>query len=311
MYNIVEYLRERVINELFEMNSFNDPWDIWNNIIKSNLPVMNATNVLSIGDKLSSIFHTTGTDRSQSQVSIGGNAWEALVCYYMNLCLIGTNTVVIKQKKTLVPEPFMEALAVKYDTFKSNTESNLIAITFPETSSYTCPIKDIYVNDTSGHRIENFQNGKFNYLNLINALIEFDFDKCQLLVIQCKTNWNDNAQIPMLWDMLYSSDGFYRRGISIGSSEYNIRDLKLFGYAFVTIPTNKSAKYTPQSTPVKRVKNISGGNFWGKDSENGVALSIKEIYNRNNLGKSNMSFKSRLNNELNKLVDKYTYFRLE
>ncbi len=310
MQNITEYLRKRVVEELFEMDSFSVPWEYWKPIIEEKMPIINGTNVIGLGDHLSSIFRSTGGERSQSEVSSGGNGWEALVCYYLNLCLIGTKTVVIKQKKALVPIPIMESLSVKYDTFRSNTESDLIAISFPEKSSYAMDIKDIYVNSSRGQRIKNFKNNKFNYQDIINALLEVDFDSCKVLVIQCKTNWNDNAQIPMLWDMLYSSDGFYRRNISIGSSEYNIRNLRRFGYAFVTIPTNNRAKYEPNSTAVKRVKNLSGGNYWGKTSKDGVALSIKEIFNINQLGNDNESFKPKLNEELQSILTKYNYFRL-
>ena len=32
---------------------------------------------------------------------------------------------------------------------------------------------------------------------------------------------------------------------------------------------------------LKRVQNISGGNYWGKESKDGVAQSLKEIFNGN------------------------------
>jgi len=306
----MEYLRKRVVNELFSMSSFSDSWDIWKEEIVKLVPVINASNILNIGENLREVFRVTGTDRSQSQVSAGGNAWEALVCYYMNLCLIGTDTVVIKQKKTLVPSPIMESLSVKYDTFKSNTESDLIAITFPNKSSYNARLEDIYVVSNNGKRIENFENGRFNYLSIINRLAEEDFELYKVLVIQCKTNWNDNAQIPMLWDMLYASDGFYRRSITIGTSEYNIRNLTRFGYAFVTVPTNSKVKYTSKSTAVKRVRNLTGGNYWGRSDFDGVALSLKEIFNKNSLGDDGKNFRKRLDLELNYLSNKYDYFNL-
>ena len=33
--------------------------------------------------------------------------------------------------------------------------------------------------------------------------------------LQCKTNWNDNAQIPMLWDLIYNAQGFKISNISV------------------------------------------------------------------------------------------------
>ena len=31
-------------------------------------------------------------------------------------------------------------------------------------------------------------------------------DYVNFVNLQCKTNWNDNAQVPMLWDIIYSSN---------------------------------------------------------------------------------------------------------
>ena len=36
-------------------------------------------------------------------------------------------------------------------------------------------------------------------------------------------------------------------------------------------------KFKTDSVAVKRVHNISGGNYWGLPSRNGIALSIKEM----------------------------------
>ena len=33
--------------------------------------------------------------------------------------------------------------------------------------------------------------------------------------------------------------------------------------------------------PVLRVKNLSGGNYWGKKTEEGVALSVNEFFGKN------------------------------
>ena len=92
---------------------------------------------INLGDHLAEIFKTTsqGT-RTQADVSGGGKLWEAIVCWYLNLCLIGTRTVVIKHKKDLIPEPIKEAISVKYGNFISNTKADLIAITFPNKEEY-------------------------------------------------------------------------------------------------------------------------------------------------------------------------------
>ena len=61
--------------------------------------------------------------------------------------------------------------------------------------------------------------------------------KFEIGIIQCKTNWNDNAQVPMLWDMIYSAGGFRGRNITIGRNGYNIQNAQSFTYSFVTVPS--------------------------------------------------------------------------
>jgi len=74
--------------------------------------------------------------------------------------------------------------------------------------------------------------------------------------------------------------------LEIGSEGYSIHDCARFTYSFVTVPSNQLVKsgkeqYKPTSTAVLRVRNLSGGNFWGLASKNGVSSSIKELIERN------------------------------
>lgn len=39
-------------------------------------------------------------------------------------------------------------------------------------------------------------------------------------IIQCKTNWNDNAQIPMLWNMVYATKDFKENKIYRSKNYY-------------------------------------------------------------------------------------------
>ena len=65
----------------------------------------------------------------------------------------------------------------------------------------------------------------------INDFITFNFDKIEINVIQCKTNWNDNAQIPMLWDMIYKVKYFdnnnIRRVIVLNFYDYSTQGTSL------------------------------------------------------------------------------------
>lgn len=316
--NIIEYARELSVSRLFETAGFSSVWTTWKN--KINTDVFNSSKpteyqILSIGDNLRDIFKSTGqAGRSQSDISSGGADWEALVCWYLNLCLIGRNTIVIKHNKNLIPEPICKAITVNYGNFKSNTESDLIAITFPDKEDYRIDKDNIFVEDITGETVQTYSGKTYRFLPIINALVSRDFDEIEIHIIQCKTNWNDNAQIPMLWDAVYSANTF-RNGISVGSDGYSIRDVKRFTYSFVTVPSNQLVKngrqqYKNTSTSVLRVINLSGGNYWGLPSCPGVASSVKELIERNLKSGHSSGILFTIRAALPDLESKYNYFNL-
>ncbi|MBL0387277.1 hypothetical protein JJB07_11505 [Tumebacillus sp. ITR2] len=309
--NICEFLRESVIRDLLKLKTVKKCWPIWEKAILKNITPLNETKVLGLGDSLSSIFELTGKKgRTQSDVSGGGTAWEALVCWYLNLCLIGSRTVVVKHSKKWLPKPVSDAITVTYSNFPSNTESDLIAITFPDRQEYSIDKDLINVLDVEGQLVPTItgkSKKKYNYNKVINSLLEKHLSECEIGIIQCKTNWNDNSQIPMLWDMIYASKGF-KNNINVGTEGFSIHQVKKFTYSFVTVPTNNHSNFKETSTPVKRVQNISGGNYWGRASKASVVLSIKEIFNKNFTSGSSTGLRDRLRNELQFLGNKYEYF---
>lgn len=282
MQTIVEKLREEAVKKLFATNGFATAWPIWQNVILTKASTPTPRQLLNLGDNLREIFYSTNTSsaRSQSDVSGGGANWEALVCWYLNLCSIGRRTVVIKHNKALIPTPISNAITVNYGNFVSNTESDLIAITFPDKPEYNMDKDSILINDEDGQPVSLYTRNTYNFLDVLNALVARDFSDIEIHIIQCKTNWNDNAQIPMLWDMIYSSTAF-RADITIGREGYNMNNARLFSYAFATVPTVRPERITRSSVAVSRVRNLSGGNYWGKPSEDGIASSLKEMLNRN------------------------------
>ncbi len=136
-----------------------------------------------------------------------------------------------------------------------------------------------------------------------------DFAEIEIHIIQCKTNWNDNAQIPMLWDMVYLAKTF-KTGITIGRESYSINNARLFSYAFATVPTVKVEKLKPTSVAVSRVRNLSGGNYWGMKTVSGIASSMKEMLNRNLATGSEQSHTQTLADAIPKLTSDYAYFKL-
>ncbi|MFH6603895.1 hypothetical protein ACEZ3G_10440 [Maribacter algicola] len=277
---IPEYFRQISVNSLFGTATLRRCWPTWKARIHQILGEnYNETDIINLGDHLSDIFKSTGGEgRGQGQLSGGGTAWESLVCWYINLCTVGSRTVAIR-KMSLVPKPIQDAITVNYGNFACNTESDITVITFPDLPNYGVELDELNVGN-NGIRFDNFRRNKFNR-EITNFLASQDFDNYEIGVIQCKTNWNDNAQIPMLWDMIYSANGFRGRNITIGRDGFNIHDTNNFTYSFVTVPSNQRANYNSDSVAVKRVTNLSGGNYWGKPTEQHVARSLKEIFTNN------------------------------
>lgn len=290
------------------MGTFNSAWPIWQPVINTHIGTpKSATNILQLGDSLASIFQTTASaGRSQSILSGGGAAWEGLVCWYLNLCLIGTRSVVIKQDRKLIPQPLRDAFTVNYGNVPSNTESDLVGITFPDIPEYNADYNLIALPELRTFNAK----GSFRYLPVVNHLCDRDFNQLEAYIIQCKTNWNDNAQIPMLWDMIYASNGFSNTTITVGANNYQISALKRFAYAFVTMPSNTKANYKHSSMAVKRVINLSGGNYWGKTTVPSVAASIKDFFQRNCANSTTIGIRTSLQNNIQLLDTDFSYFRL-
>lgn len=311
MQTIIEKFREESVKHLFSTKGFASAWPVWQTVISSKAPVPTPRQIMDLGDHLREVFYSTNTssERSQSDVSGGGSNWESLVCWYLNLCNIGRRTVVVKHHKTLIPTPISNAITVNYNNFVSNTESDLIAITFPDKEEYCIDKNDIAIKDENDSPVNLYARTKFRLLDVLNALIARDFSEIEIHIIQCKTNWNDNAQIPMLWDMVYSSTKF-KSNITIGREGYKINNARLFTYAFITVPTVAPRKFTRSSVAVSRVRNLSGGNFWGMESADGIANSIKEMLNRNLSSGSDVNHLSSISKEISKLNPHgiYSYF---
>lgn len=312
--NVIEKLREEAVNNLFNISGFRKAWPTWKKEINTLAPVPTVTQILNLGDYLKDIFYTTNTSgtRTQSDVSGGGANWEALVCWYLNLCNIGRRTVIVKHNKQLIPTPVSNAITVNYGSFISNTESDLIAITFPDKEEYKIDKETIDIVDENGEKVKITHKGKmkYNLLEVLNALVARDFSEIEIHIVQCKTNWNDNAQIPMLWDMIYSANAF-KTGITIGREGYSINNARMFSYAFVTVPTVKVEKITATSVAVSRVRNLSGGNYWGMKTKSGVASSVKEMLSRNLASGSAKSHTLTLKDEITKLTTEYSYFNFK
>lgn len=257
---MIEGLRKKTLDAVFEMKTFSKCWWIWSDeIAKRTNNLSDPEKIYSLGDSLAEIFRLTGEKgRNQGSLSGGGAAWEGLVCWYLNTVMINSRAVVVKQRKKIIPTAIASAMTVTYKNVPTNTESDLSGITFPNDPS-------ILELDYDPRALDDIVSRRISEFSLHN--------------IQCKTNWNDNSQIPMLWDMIYQFRGMKTHSVHVGSRGYDLNDLAGFTYSFVTVPSQKKP-IKPNSMAVRRVESLSGGNYWGKPSQAGVAAGLSEIFKR-------------------------------
>jgi hypothetical protein len=252
----IKEFKKSYLNYMSTVNSFRNSWGVWEPIIQSKLSTPpTGVEIFNLGDSLSEIFTANSTSgRSQGSLSGGGTAWECLVCWYLNLILWETPVIAVRQKRDYIPEVISNCVTVTIGCNRTNTESDIVIYSIPSSNS----LKSI---------------------NNLNTHIQNNLNAVDMVVLQCKTNWNDNAQIPMLWDMIYNSNSRLPH-VSVGVEGVSPLSVNKFKYAFVTVPSNTRSTHTSTNISVLRVRGLTGGNYWGKRTESDVAASIKELPNR-------------------------------
>lgn len=251
----LDQFRLKVLRHIVKSKSLSGAWPAWEPAVREVLgDKPSGKQVFELGDALSEIFRTNKVEgRTNKAVSNAGNAWERLLCWYFNLVCWGSNVVAILPTKEFRPPVIGEALTVILGNTSTNSESDIILFSIPETEL---------------HRASTCKG--------IDAVIRENPHEVGLSVVQCKTTWNDNAQIPMLWDLIYNADGFRKPGVKVGTEGMNPQAFRQFRYAFVTVPTTSELP-TEKSLAVLRVRGLSGGNYWGRPSGENVARSVKEL----------------------------------
>lgn len=276
--NKIEAARRAVVTSLFEATSFREAYlNTWKPQIQAILggkPTVSKVDTL--GESLRDIFRSNGVlGRGQESLSGGGAAWERLVCYYLNLYLVGSNAIAFS-KRSDVPIGVNKALTVSYNNVKANTESDIVVVTV-----HTPGVLSQSSDNSDDEALLEFGSYVTELLELPSSV-----GAVSIGVVQCKTNWNDNAQIPMAWDIIYQGLGVSNGAIVLGQGPFSIRSqaVNRFSYSFVTVPTNKLELYKPTSLSVMRVNQLSGGNYWGLGGRSGVASALHSIFRRARIG---------------------------
>lgn len=330
--SIIEFYRKSIVSGIVTdcvYNSTNDVgekvkvqvWPTWKtkthellNFNDSTTTQTKAERVFLLGEHLREILYSSNanTSRDQDEVSSGGYLWERLVTYYLNLCLCNSRTVVF------IGPSNIDSLhkAMSFNGMDSASEVDLLAVTFPDNELFTGDksiaietLKQQHPNDDNlpeelaciySRRIRKEET---RIERLTNYLATYYFKDFEAHVLQCKTNWNDSIQAPMLWSLIYylSRDGITLptgSNIKFGSGLYTLPRLKNFSYSFVTVPTQNNGDYeedpekaakkreefyksfSEDRLPVKRGKLIRGGYYWGLPKYNTIN-PIHELLNTN------------------------------
>ena len=124
---LTENLRNITLKRLFKTGSFSKAWNTWKPQILNHLGnEKTSETILNLGDELRAIFKITKSAKEnkskseqQSEKASAGHSFEALVCWYLNLCLKNSRAFVTKFHKDLVPKSIQDALTITYGNFKN------------------------------------------------------------------------------------------------------------------------------------------------------------------------------------------------
>jgi hypothetical protein len=268
MNSLIEQLRGEAVAGLFQLKGFGLQWLQRRELFMERLGSSNKkkADIINLGDCLSDAFKLAGAKgRGQGDLSMAGSTWEGLVVWYLNLCLAGTRAVVFRGAP-LCPAPVKDALSICFENAVLRSEPDVVLVS-SQALADAPPAKN-----------------RKEMLQTSSEIIGESFEQTGVVNFQCKTNWNDNAQVPMLWNMLYNQarkGAVIPNGFAIGRNGYSLKNLGFFGYSFVTVPTQQKGPggYKPENLDVMRVKTMSAGNYWGYPTRNGVCFSLREFFN--------------------------------
>ena len=204
---------------------------------------------------------TARSSTNQSRQGSSGTAWEAMVVWYLNLIAFGTPLWVARGEYRWLPRVTLDAIAIKHGTLSSTKEADIVAFNVPE---------ELIVEPRPGVTVSPLN------MREVDAHLRRNPAGTDLRLISAKTNWNDTVQAPALANMIFelartSADPV----LVVGMKGVRFTQFRSFAYSFVTVPSG-SATMRVASLPVQRVSGLSGGNYWGKPTEAGVASGFSE-----------------------------------
>jgi hypothetical protein len=256
-----DLFRLEILKAATGLKSFRKNWDSYLPGIEGVLGTTPTPDrIFDLGSHLSEIFQGSTSKRTEGQGALtqGGTAWECLAVWYLNFVFWGTEVIATRHNKKFVPETIRNSIAVTIGSQTTNSESDVLVFSVPGVLPAQATIKDI------------------------DFVVSQNLSDVEVGIVQLKTNWNDNSQIPMLWDIVYNSyniGGNRIDGITVGREGVSPQHFGRFTYSFMTVPTTNLPK--PNQVRVARVKGMSGGNYWGRPTQSQIAQSFKEYFGVN------------------------------
>lgn len=275
---LIEQIRSVVVNHVLSLPTVASDWPVRKDRIRATFAKPNAPTrieLLRLGQELSTVFKLVGQgQRTNADVAGGGAVWAALVTWYLNICYAGTDAIAFSAGKH-APEALKDAMSITYQNTSLRSDSDVLLLSLPGVS-----LEPNQPSAAAAHR-------------RLVELVEAGFGQCGLVNLQCKTNWNDNAQIPMLWNLIFQqarSGTNPPTGFLVGRRNFHLRNLGHFAYSFVTVPTSSGGPdgFSATGMPVRRVASLSGGAFWGYPTKQGVCRSLSEFFGHQYSSNSNV-----------------------
>jgi hypothetical protein len=266
--NIISILNIISAQECFANQSLNDNWPRYKEYINDYLgEYPSSKKIQSIAMELSSIFSKNDTERGQSEVSVSGNVWSKLINWYLNICLLGTNSWAVSSVQLLPPQ-LVRALEIKINGEKLSKSKEIVIV------QYTGPVNVNVVlpNDLSGVNLKDTYREAFK-----SFFKKIDLKDVKVILLSPKTMASDMLAIPLLWNFCYKGNKLNSDfGLEIGNSKENpecFKDNKVY-YSVVTVPTGREDKIKAGSIPgkaqIKKLQMLDGGFYWGRKSSDKV-----------------------------------------
>ncbi len=127
MNSLIEQIRREAVSDLFRLKGFGSQWEPRRDFFVHKLSgSRRKSGVKNLADHLSEAFKLgASSGRSQGDLSMAGSTWEALVVWYLNLCLTGTKAVCVRGG-ALTPTPIADALSVCFENTVLRSEPDVV-----------------------------------------------------------------------------------------------------------------------------------------------------------------------------------------